>query len=269
MDFSILYRNFSEKYQAINPNAFAETNGAVNETGIYTGIILRPRNNWTVSAYFDLWKHPWLRFRQDSPSVGKEFLVNINYFKKRKFNFYIQYKFERKEENSPITENRIDKLQFFNLHRMRFHFDHKISKSLSLRNRIELARHEEPGKNSQGYLVFQDVVFKPIESKFSCTARYSLFDTFDSDSRIYAFENDLIYEFYIPQFSGRGRRYYLNLRYDLNSRFTFEFRLARTDLEFKRTTTGEIVRPLEIGSGNEKILDPNQTTLKSQIRIRF
>ncbi len=269
MDFSILYRNFSERYQAINPNAFAETNGAVNERGIYTGVILRPHLHWTVSSYFDIWQHQWLRFRQDAPSSGKEFLVNVNYYKKRKFNFYLQYKFERKQENSPVAENNIDKLQFFNLHRLRLHFDHNLSKGIRLRNRIELARHEEIGKTSNGYLIFQDVIYKPIESKFSCTARYSLFDTFDSDSRIYAFENDLIYEFYIPQFSGRGRRYYLNLRFDPNSTWTFEFRIARTDLQFKRETNGDIVRPLSIGTGNERILEPHQTTLKSQIRIRF
>ncbi len=269
VDFTVVTRNFDRDYQALIPNAFAETNGAVNEKGIYLGLILRPIKNWTVNSYFDIWQHPWLRFRQDAPSGGREFLIKLNYYKKRKFDFYVQYKYETKEENSPVVENRIDKVAYFDLHRLRIHFDHKLSKALSLRNRIEFSRHREINKISNGYLIFQDILFKPIASKFSFTARYALFDTYDSDSRIYAYENDLIYEFYIPQFSGRGKRYYLNLRYDLNSFVTAEFRYARTHLDFKREPSGEVIRPLIIGSGNDEILGPKQTEIKAQLRFKF
>ena len=268
IDVSFLYRNLAKDYQVLNGNAFGETFGASNEQGFYTGLIIRPFKSLTISSYFDLWNHPWLRFSQDAPSSGKEFLINVNYYKKRKFNLYVQYKYETKQQNSPI-DFRIDKLSFFDIHRVRLHFDHSLSKTLRLRNRIEYAHHNEIGKSSTGYLIFQDIIYKPIESPISFTARYALFDTYDSDSRIYAFENDLIYEFYIPQFNGRGRRYYINLRYDLSSAVTFEFRYAQTYLDFKRETDGSIENPLSFGSGNTEIISPKQTDLKAQIRFRF
>ncbi len=268
VDLAFQFRSFDKDYQVLNGNAFAETVGVSNETGFYTGLILRPIKNWTINTYFDLWKHPWLRFRQDAPSAGKEFLINVNYFRKRKSNFYVQYKYEEKEENAPIDSS-IDRLAYIQLHRLRFHFDYKISKSLSLRNRIEFSHHTEIGKVSKGYLLFQDILYKPIASNISFTARYSIFDTYDFDSRIYAYENDLIYEFYIPQFSGRGNRYYLNVRYDLTYNITCEFRYARTHLDLKRDSDGIPVRTLTHGSGLEQSIGPDRTELKAQIRFKF
>ncbi len=267
VDFSLLHRSLPRDYQVLNGNAFGETIGASNENGIYSGLIIRPLKSWTVSAYFDVWNHPWLRTRQDGPSDGKEFLVNVNYYKKRKFNFYLQYKYETKQENSPL-DFRIDQLDYFQIHRLRAHFDHSLSKSFSLRNRIEFSRHLEEGKISSGYLIFQDVLYKPIASPFSFTARYAFFDTFDFDSRIFAYENDLIYEFFIPQFSGRGSRYYINMRYDIGN-ITLEFRYAQTLLDFRRETDGTILRPITFGSGNTEIEEPKQTEIKAQIRYKF
>lgn len=268
VDLAFQYRNFAADYQILNGNAFAETQGVSNESGFYTGLIVRPVKNWTVSTYFDLWKHPWLRFRQDAPSVGKEFLININYYRKRKSNFYIQYKYEQKEENAPL-DLAIDRLSEIQLHRLRLHFDYKLSKALSLRNRIEFSHHTEVNKVSKGYLLFQDIIYKPIASKISFTARYSIFDIHDFDSRIFTYENDLIYEFFIPSFSGRGNRYYLNFRYDLTYNITCEFRYARTHLDFKRTSDGEIIRELSHGSGLDESLGPDRTELKAQIRFKF
>ena len=268
VDLAFQYRNFARDYQVLNGNAFAETFGVSNESGFYTGLIIRPVKNWTISSYFDLWKHPWLRFRQDAPSVGKEFLININYYRKRKSNFYVQYKYEQKQENAPL-DFAIDQLGDIQLHRLRVHFDYKISKALSLRNRIEFSHHTEVNKISKGYLLFQDIIYKPIASNLSFSARYSIFDTYDFDSRIYAYENDLIYEFYIPPFSGRGTRYYLNLRYDLTYNITCEFRYAQTHLDFKRSSDGEVIRTLTQGSGLEQSIGPDRTELKAQVRFKF
>lgn len=129
IDLAFLHRNLAKDYQVLNGNAFGETFGASNEQGFYTGLILRPLKSWTISSYFDLWSHPWLRFSQDAPSGGKEFLININYYKKRKFNFYTQYKYETKDQNTPL-ELSIDRLSKFEIHRLRLHFDHALSKAL-------------------------------------------------------------------------------------------------------------------------------------------
>jgi hypothetical protein len=42
-----------------------------------------------------------------------------------------------------------------------------------------------------------------------------LFNTDDWDSRIYTYENDLLYSFSIPSLAGRGSRSYIMLKYEI------------------------------------------------------
>ncbi len=262
IDLSILYRNFERDYQVLNSNSFGETAGTNNERGVYLGMIFRPYKGWSLNMYADIWRHPWLRFRRDAPSHGREYLLRLDYYEKRNFNFYAQYKFEEKFINEPSDfENPIDKLGEITLHRLRLHFAHRINKNLNVRTRAEFSWFNRQGQNyiEKGYMVYQDVIYKPIGSPFSFTGRYAIFDVDSFDGRIYAYENDIIYEFFIPFYYNRGRRYYINLRYDFLRRYTAEFRYARTIFDNIDT----------VGSGNEQIDGPVRTELKAQLRFSF
>ncbi len=262
VDLSLVYRNFGRDYQVLNSNSFGETTGTNNESGIYTGFVIRPYKGWTINAYVDIWKHPWLRFRRDAPSNGREYLIRLDYYEKRKFNFYTQYKFEQKFINEPsIFENPIDRIGQITLHRLRLHFSQRISKNLNIRTRAEFSYFNQKGTDvwDDGYLVYQDIIYKPIGKPFSFTARYSIFDVDRYDNRIYTYENDIIYEFFIPFYYNRGKRYYINLRYDVIRNITLEFRYARTTYDNIET----------IGSGNELINGSTRTEFKAQVRYNF
>lgn len=259
VDFSVLYRNYQVKYQTLQPNAFGETFGANNEVGLYTSMIVRPSKLWTISAYADFFRHPWLDFRKDAPSRGSEFLIRANYYLKRKYNFYVQYKYETKELNTRPIDSKFNILNTTNLHRLRLQFDNKVNKSLELRNRIELSYFENEDENHRGFLMYQDVIYKSISSPLSLTARFSIFDIQDFNTRIYTYENDLIYEFFIPFYQNRGLRYYLNMRYNWNHNLMTEFRIAQTYYDNVEN----------ISSGNTLILGRRKTELKAQIKYNF
>ena len=108
-------------------------------------------------------------------------------------------------------------------------------------------------------LFYQDVVYKPIAKPFSFTARYAIFDINSFDARIYAYENDILYEFFIPFYQNRGSRFYINTRLRLGRNYTWEFRIGRTYFENVNT----------IGSGNELINGNTRTEIKTQLKIRF
>lgn len=65
-------------------------------------------------------------------------------------------------------------------------------------------------------------------SKFRVTGRIALFDTDDYDTRLYAFENNVLWTFSIPAFSGQGMRYYLLAQYQITSQITTYIRYSRT-----------------------------------------
>ena len=259
VDLVLLYRNYSRNYRSLQSNSFGETTGTNNEKGIYMGMEIRPVQNWTISAYSDLWKHDWLRFSRDAPTVGHEYLIKVNYYQRRKLDFYAQYRIEQKEENARSIGNQIDRLNPFTLQRLRVHLSYRLSDSWELRNRVEFSFYKDENKKTNGILVYQDVLYKSILSPFSFSARLAYFDTDDFDSRIYAYENDLIYEYFIPFYQNRGIRTYINLRYDIGYNMTAEIRASRTYFENRDL----------IGSGFDIIIGNTKTELKAQFRIKF
>ena len=108
-------------------------------------------------------------------------------------------------------------------------------------------------------MAFQDLILKPKNIPMSATFRYAIFDTDNYDSRIYAYENDLLYEFSIPSYFNRGFRTYLNLRYRINRNLTAEARISRTYLNNEDS----------IGSALDEINGNKRTDVKAQLRFKF
>jgi hypothetical protein len=267
---TVMYRNYGIKYNAILPNAFGESTNANNETGIYLGLEYRIDKKWTMRAYADFWRHPWLRFGISRPSDGKEFLYRIDYYLKRKLQVYMQYSYESKLADYSTT-SAIKRTGPQSRHRLRINFDHIMSKSIRLRSRFEASRFEDSEGLQHGYLVYQDVILQPQEFPLSMTGRVAFFDTDDFDSRIFAYENSVLNEFAVPSFFDQGIRYYLTLRYRATRKMTLEFRIARThytrlDL---RPDPNSIFFIESTGSGNEEIFGNKRTELKAQLRYKF
>jgi len=105
-----------------------------------------------------------------------------------------------------------------------------------------------------GYLVYQDVIYKPKSSPFSFSFRYGLFDTDSYSSRIYAYENDVLYSFSIPAYYNRGVRTYLTTRYQFRKGIDLWLRYAITYFENIDT----------IGSGLEEIECNHRSDIKIQ-----
>lgn len=256
---AIAHRDYGVRYQALNANAFGETLNANNERGIYLGLEVQPSYNWKFSAYVDQWKHPWLRFAVDSPSVGKEYLFKLLYQKKRKLNMYLQYRKEIKDRNGLRDDEKTNFLDTQVKDNIRFHVSNKVSKTLELRNRIDFTLFDFRGSVSRGLLIYQDIIYKPKDFPVSITSRIAYFDTDDFNSRAFAFENDLLYAFSIPIYFNKGTRYYINLRYRANRHLTFEARIAQTHWLDEPT----------IGSGLNLIEGQNRTEVKGQVRLKF
>ncbi|MBK8492099.1 MAG: helix-hairpin-helix domain-containing protein [Saprospirales bacterium] len=227
VDLSVLIRHYPPRYQTLHGAPFSETI-ANNETGLYVGIEVRPVKLLKVHAYFDAWKHPWLRFQTDLPSEGYEWLLRLTLFKKRRWEIYWQVRGESKERNDPEKKGKTNTLATRALLFSRMHFSFSLSKSIEWRTRIELGRFSVEGAPAPqtGMLFYQDFLFKPIGFPLSFTTRFGLFDTDGYDVRFYAYENGLLYNFAIPAYYDRGARFYVNVRYKGIRNLTAELRYA-------------------------------------------
>ncbi|HMS66569.1 MAG TPA: helix-hairpin-helix domain-containing protein [Saprospiraceae bacterium] len=259
VDFAVSYRDFDKDYQVLEANAFAEGSLPIDEKGYYVGAEFRPNNEWKLSAYHDLWKHEWLRYRIDAPSSGKEYFLRLEYNKKRKFNAYILYRYEQKQRNSSLNVEKIDPLTDFIVQKFRVHFSQKINKDIDVKARTEFSFAQSDGIKSNGVLMFADLSYKPMGKSFDIIARYAIFDAANFDTRIYMFENDLLYEYSIPFFQNRGKRMYLIYKQKLSRRMTLEAKYAHTVFDNVDV----------ISSGNEKIDGNVRSELKVQLRFAF
>ncbi len=260
VDLAVLVRHFPRNYQALFPNPFAESFGARNETGAYLGIEVRPHRFWKISAYFDAWQHPWLRFDADAPSRGQEYRARLTYFRKRNLEVYLEVRDETKERNIDKIDGKNNFTLPNRVFQTRLHLAKQVNKSLELRSRIDVGFSEnEINTTQRGFVIYQDVIFRPMSFPLSFTTRFALFDTDGFQARYYSFENNLLYAFSIPAYYNRGTRFYLNLRYKGIRNLTLEARIAQTYWRDRDT----------IGSGLEEVPGPRRTEVGAQVKFRF
>jgi hypothetical protein len=256
---AILFRSFAKDYQALSPNVFAEGSNANNETGLYTGLEITPSNKWKIQVYNDMWKHPWLRYNVDSPTEGNEYFARVTYLVKRRLEIYGQFTSKTNTLNSRPTGSAIANVEDQIKKEIRLHFNNILNKTIQLRTRLDWTFYSLGTAKQRGFLVYQDVIYNPISSPFSFSARVALFDTDDYESRIYTYENDLIYYYAIPAFSDQGSRYYLNVRYNGIRHLTAEVKFAQT----------RQLDALSIGSGYDEIPGNKRSEIRFQLIYRW
>ena len=259
LDIAMLYRHFPATYQAINPRPFAETTGARNETGLYLGFELKPLPQWTINAYFDQWKHPWLRFRTDAPSSGHEWLFRINYKIRKKLESHVQIKNELKSENIDEPEGRYDQVFERQNLQARFHLSYQLNKRLEWRSRFYAGFTKIYDSTLKGTALFQDLKYRSVGSPISIAVRYAIFDTADYAIRFYAYENDVLNSFTVPAYFDQGSKFYILTGLRLGTGKLIEVRMSRLSFTNRHS----------VGSGNDEIAGPNRTDIKVQFRWNF
>jgi hypothetical protein len=259
LSISILQRYFSLNYQTINAQPFAESSRIQDEKGVYMGVEYRPYKRLTASLYADMWQHNWWRFRVDAPSYGSEYFGKIAY-RLKNTEGYLQVRTKTKIENITRPDSlRINLPTPVSKTQLRIHIQQKVSKKMTLRNRLEYAFYTKENTKSKGFMLYQDVIFEPDKYPLSIASRIAFFDTQDYQSAIYAYENDILYNFTILPNYYRGSRFYINLSYKGMKNCLFECRVARTQLSNRSV----------IGSGLDEVDGNSRTDIKCQMRVSF
>jgi hypothetical protein len=259
IDLSVLYRNIDKAYQSVQGNAFTESTLPNNEKGLYTGMVIRPVANVRIDAYADVYQFPFFKFQTNAPTIGNEYMVQIAWRYKKLGDIYIRYRTEKKPRNItsdivPIYEVAIAKRD-----NIRLQASYKLSDKVSIKLRTDGIFYKQGAIKETGALYFADVVYKPMLSPLSFSTRVQYHETDSYNTRIYAYENDVLYSFSIPAFYGRGARYYVNVNYDwrINRQHTLSFWLRLAQTFYGNVNT--------IGSSLDEIKGNKKTELKLQV----
>jgi hypothetical protein len=260
VDLSLLYRNISRSYQSLYSSAFTESTYPTNEKGLFAGISIRPDNFWRLDAYADFYKFPWLRYRVDAPSTGSDYLIQLSYKPNKQLDIYTRYHSESKAINVNPDQLTLSPVIHQPKKNWRTQVSYKVNATITLRNRTEMVWFDKKGISAeQGFLLFFDILYKPMLKPFSGSLRLQYFETDGYNSRLYAYENDVLYSFSIPVFYDKGYRYYVNLNYDINKKLSIWLKWAQTVYK------GKIL----IGSGLDEIEGNRKTEIKLQAMYKF
>lgn len=259
-DFSLVYRNISKAYQSLNANAFTENTFPNNEKGLYAGLTLRPASAIRIDAYADIYRFPYLKFNVDAPTTGRDFLLQLYYKPNKQAEVYTRYRTETKQQNYNPDDLTMKELPFIPKQSWRTQFAMKINPKVTVRSRFELMWYDKRGPQAEnGFLTYFDFIYNPTMKPLSASMRLQYFETDGYKSRIYAYENDVLYSFSIPGFYDKGWRTYLNINYSFRKNFQAWFRISQTLYKDKNL----------IGSGLDEITGNHRTEVKLQLLYGF
>lgn len=252
-ELSLVYRNINKTYFSFYSSAFTESSRVNDEHGLYLGLKFFPAPKWSLLGYIDFFKFQWIKYTTAAPSSGAEFLAQISYNPSDRTSFYLRVFQEEKGQRLITDFLRFNEQQLIN--RLRFNFAHDLNDVFSMKSRLEFSFYSKQNKE-KGFLIYQDLIYKPIEKSIALNGRLAYFFTDSYNTCLYAFENDLLYSFSVPALYGDGIRAYLNFQKRIGRHFTCWLKLATTH-QFSRTSAEESTDP------------STKSEIKVQVRYQF
>ncbi|MDB5263545.1 MAG: hypothetical protein JWQ14_2828 [Adhaeribacter sp.] len=257
VDVAVVYRNYQKDFHSFYGNAFGENTRNINEQGWYTGLKIKPATKWEITAYFDQFRFPWLRYRVDAPSRGSEYLVRALFKPAKTTSLYAQFRQETKGLNLDAENRQLRYVAPATRRNYLFYLDFSPLPTLVLRSRVQMSQYQHSQPPKTGYYISQEGIFN--YGKAVISARYALFDTDDYETRQYATERDVLSAFSVPAFFGTGTRVYVVGQYNISARLDAWLKIASTHYRHQET----------IGSGLEEIAGPVRSDIRCQLRYRI
>lgn len=260
LTLSAHYRHFDRNFQNLYGVAISENTLPQNESGLYIGAEAKLLKSLTFSVFLDQFKFGWLQSSKASPSTGKDIFAQLNYTPSKKVDMYLRVRHRSKYENNTI-DNAYDYIVPYAQTNYRYNISAQITPDVKLKSRIEYAAvNKANAPDEAGVAFIQDIIYKKMNFPFTLTLRYAVFDTKSYDSRIYAFENEVLYGYAVPALYYKGQRAYFMVNWDITRNFEIWVRVAQTLYDNKNV--------ISEGSLNQ-INGNSRTDVKLQARIKF
>jgi len=248
LTINFLYRNYNPGYVSFHGKGPGGGSSAGNEQGILGNFTFEAAKHLFISGGCDIREFPWLKYRCSSPSQGIRQEIRVRYLPTEKLTIETSYNYRftmtDNSESSGIPElNKIITRSF------KASVKYTLYDNLTLGTRFDYKIADPFG--SRGMLMLQDINYKVRQLPLTIWFRYCVFSTDTWDSRLYTYENDLLYSFSIPALSGEGSRSYIMLKYEISDIAEIRVKYGITSLNV-----------------NEN-LPENKNEIKIQFRIWF
>ncbi len=256
---SLAARHVSPTYHNFHANISGAGSSAQNSQGISLFFSGRLPFYINFQAFVDAYRYPWMRYRIYSPSWGSDTKLTISKEIARGTLLELLFRQRLTQRNS---DGQLYYVEDCTRQQLQLSLDFKPTTVWRLLSRVVATRFDCDDHDSQfGFAMMQQAEWhgtlhgKPL----SAAVRLTLFDVSGYDARIYAYENDLMYESAVPMLNGRGVRSFMVLRTDITDNIALAFKYAFALYPENET----------IGTGYDRISGPVRHELKIQMRLKF
>ncbi|MCX6306068.1 MAG: hypothetical protein NT040_13985 [Bacteroidetes bacterium] len=258
---TLIYRNYGPSCQNLFSSAFGQNSLNANERGIYTAISTAISPKLNLSGYIDLFTFPWMKYRVDAPTRGREYGLMLGWQAARSVNVNMRFYQKNTRINGTSQPNQvIHKLYDYLTRSYRFGLEWLPCNGILLKSRIEVKEAGETHGNLPfGYLVYQEAQIKAFKIPETITLLFALFDVPDYNSRIYVYEPEVLYGYSVPAYQGQGMRTCMVTKFGIARRIDLWFRGGITWY----TDRNEVGTGLDLTNGNFR------AELTGQLLIRF
>jgi len=209
---NFLYRNYTPGFFSFHGRGPGGGSSTSNEEGILGNFTFEAAKHLFISAGCNISRFPWLKYRTSFPSLARKQEIKLKYLPSDNLGFELAYNYRFSMADSQ-AEQGIAGVKELTTRTFKTLARYSINENLTLATRIDLKTAEESG--SKGMLMLQDFTYRFRKIPAALWLRYCIFKTDDWDSRFYIYENDLLYSFSIPAFSGEGIRNYIMVKWDI------------------------------------------------------
>lgn len=222
----VLFRNYDPGFMARYNTAFGQ-NGQ-NERGLYTGIKYTINRRLWISVFQDMYLQPWLQYTTDGPAYNTDAFIQVDKQFTKKSGAYLRVRQLNSVENE-VAETTVQQVYNRNTTQVRLHIKNEINTALQLEVRAEgnLVQLGEK-TNYKGSLLFFEITTRAFKNRVNFNTRFTVFNIDNYNNRMYAFENQLLYDFSSVAFYGKGTSFYLLANVKLNRRWKIAFRYSQT-----------------------------------------
>jgi len=231
LTINILYRNYAPGYFAFHGNGPGTGSSTSNETGLFGNFSYEAAKHLFISGGCDVEKYPWLKYLCSSPTWGMRHEVRIRAEPTERVKFELAY-YKRMSMKDISGSLYIHEQEQLITNSFKGIVRYSPDENFSMAFRLDYRSVDPSG--SKGVLMLQDINYKFRKIPLTIWFRYCIFNTDGWDSRIYTYENDMLYSFSIPAFSGEGSRSYIMAKCDIGERTELRLKYGITSVNYSK-----------------------------------
>ncbi len=214
-DFQFIFRKFSRDYQNLHGSGFISSSRNQDETGARMVFSAELPLNINLNLMMDHSCSRWYRYQMNFPARETRISGTLDKTWKGPQALSISLYYQQRTARGKDGFQWLDRQSITSLWRFRIEGKITPSESLKLKSRVELMTGAKGGTRApSGWLVFQDFGYAFPSERIRIWFRACLFQAPDYDFRMYAYENDVLYDFSSFMYYGKGSRFILMLNWE-------------------------------------------------------